>query len=359
MAELLKEIYTRDYIQRLGRAIAAGHGAFPARRFAQQVFDADWEQRELKARTRHISECLHRCLDLPYPQALELLTAAAPAFSGLEAMLFPDYVEAYGLGHWQPSMRALAHFTRYFSAEFAVRKFIVQDPERMLRQMLSWSGHRDEHLRRLASEGTRPRLPWAMALPQFKRDPAPILPILENLRADPSLYVRRSVANNLNDIAKDNPDITLAVAQRWHGSHPHTDWIVRHACRTLLKKAHPQALGLFAFAPAAHVAVQRLQLGSAELRIGGHLEFELRLAGTPRLGRLRVEYGIDYVKAGGHRTRKIFQIAEGEFDDSERLFRKRHSLRQMTTRRHYPGRHRLVIIVNGQVLKERSFNLAE
>jgi 3-methyladenine DNA glycosylase AlkC len=256
-------------------------------------------------------------------------------------------------------MRALAHFTRYSSAEFAVRPFLRQDPERMLRQMQQWSRSADEHLRRLASEGSRPRLPWALALPEFKREPRPLLPILDQLRADPSLYVRRSVANNLNDIAKDNPHVTLDWARRWYGSHPHTDWIIKHACRTLLKRAHPEALALFAYAAAAHVAVPRLQLSAAELRIGDFLEFELQLTGLPRLGRLRVEYGIDYVKADGRWARKIFKIAEGEFAVQRRSFSKRHSLRQMTTRRHYPGRHRLVIIINGVPVKQRLFHLSE
>jgi 3-methyladenine DNA glycosylase AlkC len=361
VAEPLKAAYTREYILQLGRAIVSHYPAFPVQRFQRAVFDRDWDGRELKARLGHIRACLHEYLDLPYTAALDVLMAAAPAFGGYHAMFFPDYVEAYGLDHWQPSMRALAFFTRHSSSEFAVRPFIVRDPERMLKQMQVWSRDKNEHLRRLASEGSRPRLPWAMALPQFKRDPAPILPILEQLRTDPSLYVRRSVANNLNDIAKDNPDVTLAVATRWAGSHPDTDWIIKHACRSLLKKAHPQALKLFSFAPVTHVAVKRLQLTASDVAIGGELEFDLQLIATdrPSLGRLRLEYGIDYMKSNGKPTRKIFKIAEGEFDEAERRFRKRHSLRQMTSRKHYPGRHRLVIIVNGDVVKERLFNLTE
>lgn len=359
MAPQLKEIYTSDYITRLGAELAARHRRFSAADFQRAVFDRDWPRRELKARMRHISQCLHAGLGLPYPEAIELLMAVAPAFGGLQGMLFPDYVEVYGLDHWQPSMRALAGFTRHSSSEFAVRPFILRDPEKMLRQMLAWSRADDEHLRRLASEGSRPRLPWATALPAFKRDPAPLLPILDQLRADPSAYVRRSVANNLNDIAKDNPAVTLDWATRWRGSHPHSDWIIRHGCRTLLKRAHPRALSLFEYASATHVAVKHLRLERAELCIGEDLRFEVRLAGEPALGRLRLEYGIDYVKANGRHARKIFKLAEGEFDDGARSFGKRHSLRQMTTRRHYPGRHRLAIIVNGEVVKERAFTLME
>src|SRR5690606_18613561 len=243
MAEPLKAGYSSEYLERLASSIARHHpGKFNRRQFLQSVFDADWEQRELKARLQHIRSCLHQHVRLSYVDALSVLMAAAPEFGGYHAILFPDYVEAYGLDDWQPSMRALAHFTKYSSAEFAVRPFLVKDPERMLKQMQRWSRDDNEHLRRLSSEGARPRLPWAMALPQFKRDPAPLLPILDQLHADPSLYVRKSVANHLNDIAKDNPQVTLDWARRFRGVHAHTDWIIKRACRTLLKRADADAL---------------------------------------------------------------------------------------------------------------------
>ena len=361
MAEPLKNGYSREYLERLAQAIARHHpGRFNRRQFLQQVFDEQWPQRELKARLQHIRACLHDHLRLPYTEALAVLMAAAPDFGGYHAIFFPDYVEAYGRDHRQPSMRALAFFTRYSSAEFAVRPFLAAEPERMLKQMQRWSRDGDEHLRRLASEGTRPRLPWAMALPQFKRDPSPLLPILDALHADPSLYVRKSVANNLNDISRDNPQVTLDWARRFRGAHVHTDWIIKRACRTLLKKADAQALDLFAFAAATHVSVTRFALAADQLHIGDALQFDVTLSARPAgaaLGRLRVEYGIDYVKASGAWARKIFQIAEGEFAQAQRSFRKTHSLRQMTTRVHYPGEHRLAIIVNGREVRCETFYL--
>lgn len=359
VAALLKDIYDEAFIARLGAAVNTRCAGFSARAFARAVFDANWAGRELKERMRHISVCLHAGLGLPFPEAVAVLMDVAPGFSSLAAMVFPDFVEAYGQEHWDESMPALACFTRYSSSEFAVRPFYLRDTTRMLEQMRAWSRDDNEHLRRLASEGSRPRLPWAIALPAFKRDPAPLLPLLDQLRADPSAYVRRSVANNLNDIAKDNPDVTLQWARRWLGSNPHTDWIIKHGCRTLLKRANPEALALFSYAGAAHVAVESLKLESTTVCIGDDLYFEVRLGGRPSLGRLRIEYGIDYVKSNGRHARKIFKLAEGCFDEAARAFGKRHSLRQMTTRRHYAGRHRLAIIVNGEVLEERVFNLME
>lgn len=357
MPEPLKDAYDTAYLRRLAGAVAAQRPGFPVAAFARAVQDGDWERRELKARMAHIRHCLHELLGLPYREALAVLGEVAPRFGGYQALFFPDFVAAYGLDDWKASLPALAHFTRFSSSEFAVRPFILHDPERMMTQMLRWSRDRDEHVRRLASEGCRPRLPWAAALPAFKRDPAPILPILDRLRADPALYVRRSVANNLNDIAKDNPAVTLDWAQRHRGSHPDTDWIIRHACRTLLKRADAAALALFAFAAADHIEVRGLQLSRKSLRIGDSLEFSVTLAGAPALGRLRVEFGIDYVKASGGHSRKIFQLGEGEFAEGERGFRKRHRFHQMTTRRHYPGRHRLVILVNGREVEGREFEL--
>ena len=361
MAEPLKNGYSREYLERLASSIARHHPAkFNRRPFLQSVFDADWETRELKSRLQHIRACLHQHLQLPYAEALSVLMAAAPEFGGYHAILFPDYVEAYGLDHWQPSMRALAHFTQYSSAEFSVRPFLVKDPERMLKQMQRWSRDNNEHLRRLSSEGTRPRLPWAMALPQFKKDPLPLLPILDQLHADPSLYVRKSVANNLNDIAKDNPQVTLDWARRYRGAHEYTGWIIKRACRTLLKRADAETLDLFAFAEAAHVAVKKFTLSDVHLKIGDSLQFEFTLAANPAgapLGRLRIEYGIDYVKANGQHARKIFQISEGDFTESSRVLRKTHSLRQMTTRKHYVGEHRLAVVINGREIAQKKFYL--
>ncbi len=363
MAEPLKNGYSTEYLERLATAIARHHPArFNRSEFLKAVFDDAWSQRELKARLQHIRHCLHQYLNLPYAEALPVLMAAAPDFGGYHAIFFPDYVEAYGLPHWQPSMKALAFFTQYSSAEFAVRPFLVKDPERMLKQMQRWSRDDNEHLRRLASEGTRPRLPWAMALPQFKRDPLPLLPILDQLHADPSLYVRKSVANNLNDIAKDNPQVTLEWARRYRGAHVHSDWIIKRACRTLLKRADADALNLFAFEDVTHVVVRKFSLTPEHLHIGDTLQFEFTLATKPEklsLGRLRIEYGIDYVKANGQHARKVFQIAEGDFPEVTRAVRKKHSLRQMTTRKHYVGEHRLAILINGREVAQKSFYLDE
>lgn len=178
-------------------------------------------------------------------------------------------------------------------------------------QMSTWADHPNEHVRRLSSEGCRPRLPWGQALGIFKQDPARVLAILEKLKADPSLYVRKSVANNLNDIAKDHPALVLETAERWKGANPDTNWIVRHGCRTLIRQASPEVLALFGYAvsrdddPIADYA--ELITEPNELKIGENCE--LRYEVHVRQGEpvhLRIEYGIDFVKAGGKYSRKLF-----------------------------------------------------
>ncbi|WP_370279632.1 DNA alkylation repair protein [Pontibacterium sp.] len=358
MSQALKEAYDQTYIDRVAQACCKAYPSFPAERFIQSVFDHQWHARELKARSQHIRHCLHHALNMPYEKAITVVMEVAPEFGGYEALFFPDFVEAYGQQHWDLSMDAMQWLTRFSSAEFAVRPFIQSDPTKMMAQMRVWSEHENYHVRRLASEGSRPRLPWGQALPIFKNDPSPILPILETLKQDDSDYVRRSVANNLNDIAKDNPQVTIDWAKRNRSQHPHTDWIIKHGCRTLLKQAHPDVMALFGYHPTDEIEVSDLRLGQASIQIGETLNFEFNVrARNGLLGRLRIEYGIDYVKANGQLSRKVFKISEGGFDEQARFFSRSQSFRQMTTRKHYPGIHGVAVLINGEEKARATFEL--
>lgn len=358
MSQALKDAYDQIYIDRVAQACGKAWPLFPTERFIQSVFDEQWHARELKARSQHIRHCLHQALNMPYEKAISVLMEVAPEFGGYEALFFPDFVEAYGQHHWDLSMEAMQWLTRFSSAEFAVRPFIQSDPTKMMAQMQAWSEHENYHVRRLASEGSRPRLPWGQALSVFKKDPSLILPILDNLKQDDSDYVRRSVANNLNDIAKDNPQITINWARQNKSRHPHTDWIIKHGCRTLLKQAQPDVMALFGYHPADEIEVSDLWLGQASIQIGEALNFEFKVrAQKGSLGRLRIEYGIDYVKANGQLSRKVFKISEGEFDGQAREFSRSQSFRQMTTRKHYPGVHGVAVLINGEEKACTTFKL--
>jgi 3-methyladenine DNA glycosylase AlkC len=359
MANALKDLYDKAFITQLSDEIQRHHSKLDAEAFHSLIFDNEWKKRELKARMQHISRCLHESLKMDFVDAIEVLKQAAPTFGGFEAMIFPDYVEQFGQNHWDDSMSALEELTQYSSSEFAVRPFILLKPEKMMTQMLRWSNHSNHHVRRLASEGCRPRLPWAMALAHFKNDPSPILPILENLKQDSSDYVRRSVANNLNDIAKDNPGITLKTANTWSGQHPHTDWIIKHGLRTLLKRGNKEALTLIGTHSSDHIKRAELTLENKQPRIGEALYLQADIsAGSKELGKLRIDYHIDFVKKNGALSRKIFKLAEGNYAEKDRLFRKKHSLRQMSTRTHYPGTHHVTLVINGEEKSVAKFNLS-
>jgi len=220
--------------------------------------------------------------------------------------------------------------------------------------MRAWAEDDNEHVRRLASEGCRPRLPWGIALQRFKVDPTPILPILERLRADPSEYVRRSVANNLNDICKDHPELVIELAARWIGQSTATDALVKHACRTLLKRGDQRVLRLFGHHDDVPVTV-KLTLASNTVAIGERLSFDCVVradAGTCA----RIEYVIDFVTKTGGVSRKVFKIGERQLTaDAPLRLQRQHRFTDFTTRKHYSGAHRISIVVNGVQRAQRRF----
>ncbi|MCC6790279.1 MAG: DNA alkylation repair protein, partial [Thermomicrobiales bacterium] len=248
------------------------------------------------------------------------------------------------------SMRAQYELTQRFTAEFSIRAFLAREPERTLAVLRGWASDPSEHVRRLVSEGSRPRLPWAPRLRAFQADPEPVLALLELLKDDPSPYVRRSVANSLNDIAKDHPDRAVDVAARWAiDASPERKELIRHALRGLIKAGHPGALSVVGARHGADAEVTSASLEPAEFPIGGDLRiaFTVRNAGTAR-EHVVIDYRVHFVKANGGTSAKVFKLATFDLEPNEtrRLSRKL-SLRQRTTRTHYPGIHRVDVLVNG------------
>ncbi|MBL7967627.1 MAG: DNA alkylation repair protein [Prolixibacteraceae bacterium] len=359
MPEKLKDILIPSgQIGALANAILLVYPEFDANRFTNQVLDPEWADRELKQKMRHITVCLKQNLPDDYETAIRILEKVAPEFRSFIALSFSDFVECYGLGNWEVSMNALAVFTCSCSSEFAVRPFLDKNPAKAMEYFYRWANHENEHIRRLSSEGCRPRLPWGMVLRKFKKDPAPILPILDKLKNDPSEYVRKSVSNNLNDISKDHPEVVLSLCEQWKGQSKETDRIIKHACRTMLKTGHQRALMLFGFANPDQLQVSKLSAEISELKIGEHLSFSFCLANlSAKPQTIRLEYRIHYVKANGKTSPKIFQISEGRFPPGEHLITKRQAFTDYTTRKHFPGEHRLEIVVNGETKAEITFIL--
>ncbi|OWR28265.1 hypothetical protein CDO73_19125 [Saccharibacillus sp. O23] len=361
MAEPLKLVYTEDFIRQFAAKIRTVLPAFDESLFVSGVMGSGWEELELKARMRRISETLGRTLPQSFAEALDVLYRIDETCVGFPYLFFPDFVEVHGQREedFERSLDALERFTSKSSSEFAIRPFLLRHPERTMARMRLWAAGDDEHVRRLASEGCRPRLPWGQALPMFKQDPSAVLELLETLRADPSLYVRKSVANNLNDIAKDNPERVRETARRWYGSDPLTDWIVRRGCRGLLRAADPEILALFGYAADAggeQDLIEQASLSAAPNLVAIGESVELRYSLRTRPGeplRIRLEYAVDFVKASGRTSRKLFRLSDRTWNGGETLSgSRRHGFADLTTRKHYAGVHRVVLLVNGREYAE-------
>jgi len=357
MGEPLKNLFNEKLIRELSTALQSEYPVFDSGGFFRTIFDDQWENLELKERMNHIALTLGDYLPDDYSEAVYLLKTVTSQFEGLGHMVFPAFIEIYGLETFETSIEALELFTQYSSSEFAVRPFIIKYPARMMKQMNLWSRSENHHVRRLASEGCRPRLPWAMALPDFKRDPSIILPILDRLKNDESEYVRRSVANNLNDISKDNPQILIDIARQWLGDNNNTDRLVKHACRSLLKQGDKDILTLFGYSDPDHLTLKDFVVEDAVF-MGEMLLFSFSIeTDYKHLGKLRLEYAIDFMKKNGRQARKIFKISESDYSEKKKNFERKVSFKFITTRVYYEGKHDLAIIINGVQLDIKSFYL--
>jgi 3-methyladenine DNA glycosylase AlkC len=357
----LKYMYNSDTLSELAGFIKLYYKKFNVQEFLSNFKTKSWKEAELKARVRIITISLYDNLPKDYEKALNILIPASFHIKWhYFGIFFPDYVECYGLNDWKLSMKALQEFTQSSSGEFAIRPFIELDQDRAFKKLLKWSKNRNHHIRRLASEGCRPRIPWGSKLQSLVADPSPIIPILENLKNDPELYVRKSVANNLNDISKDNPELVLRIARAWHGKSEHADWIVKHGLRTLLKKGDRNALQIFGHESAKGLKVNKLKLSSKSIMIGDKLEFSFELENTHKKPlKVRLEYAIYYAKKSKLDSRKVFQIGKLDMEPSKQLFKKSQSFKDFSTRKHLAGEHKIGILVNGEELDVALFRLRE
>jgi 3-methyladenine DNA glycosylase AlkC len=361
MAKRLKDrFFTEDSVRAFATVLKRLYPAFDETEFVRVLTDDSFKDRELMAMGRHATEVLAGLLPKSYKRAVTILTKAAPEVKGFESFCLPTFVELYGLDDWGTSLPALRVFTQYSSSEFSIRPFLLQDPERATAYLLELADDEHPNVRRFASEGCRPRLPWAVALPQFKEDPAPILPILEKLKDDGSEFVRKSVANNLNDISKDHSELVLDICERWQGASKNTDWIIKRACRTMLKAGDTRAMRLFGFGDPRLMDVDDLELTDKTVAIGGDTRFSFRLKlKTKEPRKVRLEYFVWYVKKGGKISKKVFQIREDTFAPGEHEISRKLSFVDKSTRKHYPGKHRLSIVVNGVVKAETEVMVRE
>ena len=364
---LLKNFFDRTLVKQIAGRIGVVHPDFAGADFVSAV-DAELHELDLKQRLGLIARKLREFLPAEYPVALNILVAILDEErrgfepiedAGFRLLPIPTFVERYGLDYPRESLDAMAIITRHSSCESAIRPFITRYPTQTMERLHIWAKDRDEHVRRLVSEGSRPRLPWAPQLTAFIADPTPALALLERLKDDSSLYVRRSVANHLNDISKDHPQVVLDRLNAWKvGASEERLWLINHALRTLIKKGDSQALAILGYGE-PQVELGELKLSPERLIYGGNLSFSFRLQSVgDETQQLMIDFVMHFVKANGKTAPKVFKLKKATLKAGDSLFvSKSHSIRPISTRRYYAGRHRLEIQANGRIVGGADFEL--
>jgi len=359
MAQELKEWFNPVFFQGLGARLRAACPEFDAAGFASQAA-RDLDSLSLTQRMTATAEAARAHLPGDFRDAVEILKRVAPAYRGQFAGMFMcEFVATYGQDDRDFALEALAELTRHFSAEFAVRHFLAADFDHTIGVMTGWAGDPDPHVRRLASEGSRPRLPWSFNLTRLIEDPTPVRPILDRLNRDPSATVRKSVANHLNDISKDHPDLMLDWVSEWDLSDPHAAWIAKHAARSLIKRGDQRAFGLFGFTAAPDLTIEDFRIRPGKITIGEDATVSFTLVSTSaRDQKLAVDYAVHFVKKSGKTSPKVFKLKELVLGAGERrTMSRRHRFVDRTIRTHHAGEHRIVLTVNGHVVASGSVRL--
>lgn len=380
MPEPFKNLFNLPLIEGLGKHLHARYPGFDKKGFVRAA-SQQLEQLELKQRSAQIADALELYLPEDFLAAREMLLAVlhpedevdlrelkmdGRGVRGWAVMPMADYIARRGLAHFDSAMEALEQMTCRFSAEFAVRTFIRADLPAALRHIHRWANSPNYHVRRLASEGARPRLPWGQHIPQLIADPRPMLPVLEILRDDPSDYVRRSVANHLNDIAKDHPQLLTEVVQNWYQTgSPERQRMLRHACRTLIKKGNAHILSALGYTSAEivreAVQLEQFALDRLQPKVGEALTLKLALRSThDKPQTLVVDYAIYFRRANGELSAKVFKWKNCQIAPGQNLHLvKNHSLKKITTRTYYPGLHKVALQINGTLVQTLDFELLD
>jgi 3-methyladenine DNA glycosylase AlkC len=371
VAEPLKAQYGPEVPRRIAAMIERVHPTFASRAFVAQAL-AGYEDLELLPRARHLARAMADHLPREYPVALEVVLrslgppAERTTGNGMAPFVYLPHVywvADNGLDHLDDSVRAMHAITQRFTFEFGIRPFVERYPDEMLAVLGRWCDDPSVHVRRLVSEGLRPRLPWAPRLKVFARDPRPVIALLERLRDDPDEYVRRSVANHLNDLGRDDPARLVELCTRWaEDAPPARVKLIRHALRTLVKRGDPHALAVLGYPKGARVALQAPSVTPARARIGDVVTIAFALASTsdeaqPVLVDLRIGYASAPARAGAARS-KVFKLSSALLGPGAMLaLSHRLALRQMSTRTHHPGLHRVEALVNGVAMTVGSFEI--
>ncbi|MBV7435394.1 hypothetical protein KRX19_10185 [Cardiobacteriaceae bacterium TAE3-ERU3] len=360
----LKEHFNWALIDELGQRLQASDPDFDRGQFKANV-TPDLLMLEMKARLHIISTALFTSMDKPYAQAVPLLLTALDDGShglgelrGFPVWVIADIVERYGLNQPKLSLQAIHKITQHFTGEFAIRPYLEQHPQYTLETLHAWTDDPYADVRRLVSEGIRPRLPWGTRIKRLIQDPSEIFPLLDKLYDDDSEYVRRSVANNLNDISKDHPELVIARLKSWQKQSPpspHLDWIIRHACRSLIRAGHPDALALQGYAPATAVIVNEFTVQPEQVILGESFTVNLTLD-ADQDSALLIDLILHSPSASNKARKRVLKWCRRDVPAGNRVtLSKSWPLKSTTTRQEYPGEYRIELMINGRILASTTF----
>lgn len=350
----LKHFYDQKLLDRMADALEAADPKLKATTLRKLM--PKLKPLEMKPRVRVIRDELYSLLPRDFTKSSDILLKSLETKSLKSFDLWPytEFVQLYGIDDAERSLRTLKEMTKHFTSEWAVRPFLTKDAKGTLKFLATCAKDPDVHVRRWASEGSRPRLPWGERLHAFVKDPKPTLQILELLKFDEELYVRKSVANHLNDIAKDHPDVVVQTLARWQkeatGKHAEKiDWIIHRALRTLIKNGHAGALKLIGVSNKPEISLARFKVEPGTILMGQRIEFRFQVKSkAKRRQKLVIDYVIHFVKANGTTAPKVFKMKTVELEAGAVLdVVKAHHIKPITTRVYYPGRHIVEIQING------------
>lgn len=357
--EPLKEMFDQSYYEQLSKVCEQVIPHFDRKHFLKKCLH-HLDTRSLNERLRHTSQVLFEHLSGNSKKDFQLIKKIAFQMpTGYTSLVYPDFISQFGMSEFDLSMQYLAELTSLGSSEFAVRHFLRADFERALIHLKHWAKQDNHHVRRLSSESCRPRLPWSFKLDAVVRAPQLTRPILDHLKKDESLYVRKSVANHINDFSKDHPKYVIDLVKEWKGQHTHTDWIIQRACRTLIKKGEPDLLKVMGVKTGVEVKLSNFKILNTPIQLGEDLAFSFDLDSvSKRNERLIVDYVIDYCRPENRTSSKVFKLKTFDIHPGEKLMiQKKQTMKDFSTRKHFAGKHQLSIQVNGKILAKKIFDL--
>lgn len=364
--KLFKDWFDREAAERLAEQVGLAWSKFDRKRFVKLATEG-LEELEFQGRVRQFSKAMADTLPNERSDALRILRESLPpaqvdtdsVTDGWLQWPVGQFIAEHGLGDFDEAWETMVELTKRFSSEFAVRPFLETMPEQVFPRLLDLTADPNPHVRRWCSEGPRPRLPWGRKLHDLIADPSPVWPILEALRDDPEKYVQKSVANHLNDLAKDHPGAVVAVCRRWmENATPQRVWIIRHALRTLIKDGDPEALEIVGFGKPKGIAAE-LSVSPEAIAIGGKVEIVAGIRSSAREDqRLAVDYVLHYVRQGGRISEKVFKWKELDLPAADEVsLTKQQAFRPVSIRALYPGLHRIELQVNGHRVAEAAVEL--